>query len=73
MGFSLVQEQRAIERRERIKAFFTGQVVTAAAIADQLGLCERTVYRHIVALKAEGFPIVGEAGVGYVLREERNG
>jgi predicted DNA-binding transcriptional regulator YafY len=73
MPVSLIQQQRASERRERIKAFFTNQVITAAEIADRLGLSERTVYRHIVILKADGVPIVGEAGFGYVLREKRNG
>jgi predicted DNA-binding transcriptional regulator YafY len=67
------QKPRAAERRERIKAFFTDQVVTASAIAEQLGLSERTVYRHVAALKAAGVPILGEVGVGYVVREKRNG
>jgi predicted DNA-binding transcriptional regulator YafY len=42
--------------------------VTAAALAAELGVSERTVYRDIAELSAEGAPIEGEAGLGYVLR-----
>lgn len=31
----------------------------------------RTIYRDIAALKRAGHPIRGEAGVGYVLRGEK--
>lgn len=42
--------------------------VTAAALAEELEVASRTVYRDIVALQAARVPIEGEAGVGYVLR-----
>jgi predicted DNA-binding transcriptional regulator YafY len=42
--------------------------VTAAALAAELGVSVRTVYRDIVTLTAQGAPIEGEAGLGYVLR-----
>ena len=42
--------------------------VTAAALAAELGVSVRTLYRDIDTLRAEGAPIEGEAGVGYVLR-----
>jgi len=42
--------------------------VTAAALAAELGVSERTLYRDIAELSAQGAPIAGEAGVGYVLR-----
>jgi predicted DNA-binding transcriptional regulator YafY len=42
--------------------------VTAAALAGALGVSERTIYRDIAALLAQGAPIQGEAGLGYVLR-----
>lgn len=42
--------------------------VTAQAIADQLEVTKRTVYRDMAALQAMRLPIMGEAGVGYVLR-----
>ncbi len=41
--------------------------VTAAALAAELGISERTIYRDIAELGAQGAPIAGEAGVGYVL------
>ena len=42
--------------------------VTAARIGEALGVSARTIYRDVAALAAEGAPIEGEAGVGYVLR-----
>jgi len=41
--------------------------VTAMAIGEELEVCERTVYRDIAGLMANGVPIKGEAGIGYVL------
>lgn len=41
--------------------------VTAAALAAELGVSVRTVYRDVATLKAEGAPVGGEAGMGYVL------
>ena len=43
-------------------------VLTAAAIAEELEVSERTVYRDIADLVRSGVPIAGEAGVGYTLR-----
>ena len=43
-------------------------VITAAAIAEELEVSERTVYRDIHDLVGSGVPIEGEAGVGYMLR-----
>ncbi len=42
--------------------------VTAATLAEELGVSVRTVYRDIQGLIAQGATIEGEAGVGYVLR-----
>src|SRR5688500_9947780 len=43
------------------------RAVTAHTIAEVFGICTRTLYRDIQDLMASGVPIVGEAGVGYVL------
>ena len=43
-------------------------VVTAAALARDLDVSERTIYRDICDLVSSGVPIDGEAGVGYTLR-----
>ena len=41
--------------------------VTAQRIADEFGICQRTVYRDIQDLMNSGVPIYGEAGVGYII------
>ncbi len=41
---------------------------TAQALAEELEIVPRTIYRDIAALKALRVPVDGEAGVGYVLR-----
>jgi predicted DNA-binding transcriptional regulator YafY len=43
------------------------QPVTAQHLAESLGVSERTVYRDILTLNAQGADIRGEAGLGYVL------
>src|ERR1700712_1801265 len=43
--------------------------MTAAALAEQLGVTVRTVYRDVATLQARRVPIEGAAGVGYVLRK----
>ncbi len=44
------------------------QPVTAEMLADRLEVTVRTVYRDIAVLQGQRVPIVGEAGVGYVMR-----
>lgn len=55
--FSLID---ALRRRRR--------PVTAAALATELSVSERTIYRDIATLSGLGAPVEGEAGLGYVLR-----
>ena len=43
------------------------RAVTAKRIADEFGVCTRTVYRDIQDLIDAGAPIAGEAGVGYLI------
>ena len=40
--------------------------VTAAVLAEQLGVSERTIYRDIQTLASLGASIEGEAGVGFL-------
>jgi predicted DNA-binding transcriptional regulator YafY len=54
--FSLVQ----LLRRRRLS--------TAAWLARELEVSERTIYRDVKDLMASGVPITGEAGVGYALQ-----
>lgn len=42
--------------------------VTGAALAGELGVSLRTLYRDIAALQLQGAAIEGEAGFGYVLK-----
>ena len=44
------------------------QPVSGAALAEELGVSLRTVYRDVASLAATGVPVEGEAGIGYVLR-----
>lgn len=46
------------------------QPVTAARLAEETGVSERTLYRDIGALRAGGALIDGEAGLGYTLTED---
>lgn len=46
-----------------------GQVVTAAQIAEELEVSDRTVYRDVQDLSARGVPVRAEAGVGYLLEK----
>ncbi|HZP58376.1 MAG TPA: YafY family protein [Dehalococcoidia bacterium] len=43
-------------------------VATAAWLAQELEVSERTIYRDVRDLSLSGVPIEGEAGVGYCLR-----
>ncbi len=42
--------------------------VSAAVLADELGVSLRTIYRDVQTLIGQGATIEGEAGVGYVLK-----
>ena len=59
------------ERLLKILTLLKGrrQAITAAALAEQLQVSERTIYRDIEALSLSGAHIEGEAGVGYVLQK----
>jgi len=51
---------QALRRRRR--------PVSGGALAEELGVSLRTLYRDIASLKAQGASIDGEPGFGYVLR-----
>ncbi|MCA0045288.1 helix-turn-helix transcriptional regulator [Celeribacter litoreus] len=42
-----------------------GALHTAGALAQQVGVSERTIWRDMAALKDSGLPVEGERGVGY--------
>ncbi|KIO37348.1 helix-turn-helix transcriptional regulator [Shewanella sp. cp20] len=46
------------------------RLTTAKQLAERLDVSSRTIYRDIQDLCLSGIPIEGEAGVGYLLRQE---
>ena len=61
---------RKSERLFQLVTLLQGRrtAMTGEALAEELGVAVRTVYRYIQALVLSGVPIDGEAGVGYRLR-----
>jgi predicted DNA-binding transcriptional regulator YafY len=65
--------ERALSRSVRLLALLQAlrcrrHPVTAATLARELQVSERTIYRDLSQLAAQGAPVQGEAGVGYMLR-----
>jgi predicted DNA-binding transcriptional regulator YafY len=65
--------ERALSRSVRLLALLQAlrcrrRPVTAAALARELQVSERTIYRDLSELAAQGAPVQGEAGIGYMLR-----
>lgn len=57
---------RRAERLFQIVQLIRGRrLSTAAFLGERLDVSERTVYRDVAELMAQGVPIEGEAGVGY--------
>lgn len=57
------------DRLFRIAQLIRGRrLTTAAFLAERLSVSQRSIYRDIVSLQAQGVPIEGEAGVGYRMR-----
>ncbi len=57
---------RRADRLFQIVQLIRGRrLTTAALLAEKLEVSERTVYRDVADLQAQGVPIEGEAGVGY--------
>jgi len=60
---------RRAERLFQIVQLIRGRrLSTARFLAERLEVSERTVYRDVADLMAQGVPIEGEAGVGYRMR-----
>src|SRR6185369_4603403 len=62
----MTRSQRLLDLIQRLRNYRFA--VTAETLAHELEVSVRTVYRDIETLQAQGAPIEGEAGVGYVLR-----
>ncbi|WP_417207957.1 helix-turn-helix transcriptional regulator [Antarctobacter sp.] len=61
--------RRADRLFQIVQSLRGGRRTTAAALAEQLEVSKRTIYRDIADLQSTGVPIDGEAGFGYVLQE----
>lgn len=62
---------RRADRLFRIVQFLrVGRLTTARRLAEKLQVSERTIYRDVRDLQLSGMPIEGEAGVGYLLRQD---
>jgi predicted DNA-binding transcriptional regulator YafY len=59
--------RRADRLFEIIQMLRARRFMTAAQLADELEVSERTIYRDVSDLIVTGVPITGEAGVGYTL------
>lgn len=68
------RRRRELEKARRARhsavlaALAGGTIVCAAAVAREAGVSVRTVYRDVETLRARGYVIRGEAGVGYEFR-----
>ncbi len=60
--------RRADRLFQIIEVLRRSSTVTAAELAVDLEVSERTIYRDVADLSASGVPIEGEAGVGYALK-----
>lgn len=60
--------RKTVQRRRKVLRVLKTGIVTADFVADRLGVSARTIYRDIAALREKGMPILGEAGVGFMLR-----
>ncbi|MBB02803.1 MAG: DNA-binding transcriptional regulator [Planctomyces sp.] len=66
------EPMRRADRLFRIVEYLKGrrQVVTGDELAAEMEIGIRTIYRDIADLRTSGVPIVGEAGLGYLLSRD---
>jgi predicted DNA-binding transcriptional regulator YafY len=73
MASSMVAEEENVSSSNRVRRLLAlapmldQTPLRAADAAETLGVTVRTIYRDIDALRAAGFAIEGDPGVGYVL------
>ena len=60
--------RRADRLIELVRHLRQDKLITAHELAEALEVGVRTIYRDIGALQGQGFPIEGQAGLGYILR-----
>lgn len=62
----MTRSERLLELIQLLRSY--RYAVKGETLARELGVSLRTIYRDIETLQAQGAPIEGEAGVGYILR-----
>ncbi len=62
--------RRADRLFQLVQLLRSRRLTTGKALAEELGVSTRTVYRDIRDLERSGVPIRGEAGVGYTLHRD---
>ena len=65
-----VSSSKRARRLLALAPMLGSDTLRAADAAEILGVTVRTIYRDIGALRAAGFAIEGDPGIGYVLAEE---
>jgi predicted DNA-binding transcriptional regulator YafY len=65
-AITMSRAQRLLELIEVLRRY--RRPVSGTVLAEETGVSLRTLYRDIASLRAQGAPVDGEAGVGYVLR-----
>jgi predicted DNA-binding transcriptional regulator YafY len=63
-----LEKARRARHAAVLRVLQTGVFVGAADVAREAGVSVRTVYRDVEDLRARGYVIRGEAGVGYEFR-----
>jgi len=62
---------RRADRLFKIVQLIRGRrLTTAAFLAERLEVSQRSIYRDVAALQAQGVPIEGESGVGYRMHRD---
>lgn len=64
----MTRTQRLLALLQLLRAY--RYPVTAATLAERLGVSVRSIYRDIDTLKTQGVEIEGSAGIGYVLQSD---
>jgi len=62
----MARSERLLDLLQLLRTY--RRAVQAQTLARELGVSVRTIYRDIATLQAQGAPVEGEAGVGYLLR-----
>lgn len=66
--YNEIVERVGNRRRMIVAVLQTRFKITAGELSAHLITTDQTIYRDISALRSAGYPIMGQAGVRYILR-----